>query len=290
MPDENINLILLDKTKKNITEYTGLVMLDRDHKKLLNAIIHQATLQGFTNPNQYLESIFKINKEIYPHILKLVSQMVNLESYFFRDKVQCELLKNTILPKIIEKNKSIRIWSAGCSRGEEAFTIAIMIHQLLPKSHNYDITIIGTDISPHAISSAKSGLFNEYSFRNTLDSIKNQYFTRNKDDWQINDTLRKSVYFFEGNLIADQYPSSSLNLHDFNLILCRNVFIYFDKKKVLNVVKKFSQSLLPGGLLLTGPAELYLIEDVPLAQEYTNNSLVYKKVFSENEGHHSKAI
>ncbi len=277
MIDEPVSSSLLDKFKKLIVKKTGLVFADRDSPKLRRTIIAQTVLHGYSHATQYFEMLSTFNPQSHKELLHLISELVNLESYFFRDKVQFELLKNTILPGLLKKNKSIRIWSAGCSTGEEPFSIAILLHLLLPDWDKREIAIFGTDISEQAISYAREGIFSDYALRSTPDSIKKKFFVHESDRWKLKETIRNSVTFFQHNLVADQYNIPGSELYALDLILCRNVFIYLDKSFVRNILEKFSQILVPEGFLLTGPGELYLINHPAFRQQSINGYLIYQK-------------
>jgi chemotaxis protein methyltransferase CheR len=189
------------------------------------------------------------------------------ESYFFRDRELFSLLKTRLLPGLIARKKqeqiatgatkrSLRIWSAGCSTGEEAYSLAILVKQLISDLASWDILILGTDINQAAIESAKRGIYNSWSFRKVDPGLQNQYFNQVRSDWQIDEQIRHMVNFKPGNLLKDSFPNY-LDIYDMDLIICRNVFIYFDFQTVATIVKKFYQSLKPEGYFISGHAELY---------------------------------
>lgn len=224
---------------------------------------------------------------------KLIPLLTTTESYFFRDQGQFWLLKNQILPELIERKRQLhltnssngqkpvlRLWSAGCSSGEEAYSLAILVQQLIPDYQTWDILILGTDINYPAIALARQGIYSDWSFRTTDPEIKNRYFKAHRKNWEIDPSIRAMVTFQPGNLAQDQYPESTSKINELDLILCRNVFIYFDFSAIARVVEKFYRSLAPGGFLFTGhtelhgqKTELFQVRNLPQSVVYQRASL-----------------
>jgi chemotaxis protein methyltransferase CheR len=198
---------------------------------------------------------------------ELVLLLTTIESYFMRDKGQFALLTKVIFPELIEQKRNLhktlgmqptlRIWSAGCSTGEEPYSLAIVLKQLIPDWEQWKILILGTDINEKVIKKAPQGVYSHWSFRLVEPQIQKQYFHQRQNDWEINLELRESVNFSCVNLITDEFPNIYQNIYNIDLILCRNVFVYFEHKYISLVLKKFSNTLRPGGYLMTGHAEVY---------------------------------
>ncbi|PZV07529.1 MAG: chemotaxis protein CheR [Leptolyngbya sp.] len=221
---------------------------------------------------------------------ELIPLLTITESYFFRDQGQFWLLKNQILPELIERQRqlhlthssngqkpALRLWSAGCSSGEEAYSLAILVQQLVPDYQTWDILILGTDINYPAIALAQQGIYNDWSFRTTDLEVKNRYFRSHKKGWQIDPAIRGMVTFQLGNLVQDDYPNYTHNIYDLDLILCRNVFIYFDFNAITKVVDKFYRALAPGGFLITGHTELHGQKTEPFQVKSFPQSAVYQR-------------
>jgi len=202
------------------------------------------------------------------------------ETFFFRDKGQMALLRNWILPQLIQRHKKdrcLRLWSAGCSFGAEPYSLAILLHELLPDLHDWNILIFGSDMNAAAIRQARKGLFSVWSFRSTLPDLKEKYF-HDVGTWaQIDESFRDMVTFKTGNLVNDSFPSIASGIHDMDLIMCRNVFIYFGKKAISSVSRKFTQTLTDGGFLMTGHAELMDISLPGLNRRPFSDSLIYER-------------
>lgn len=190
----------------------------------------------------------------------LIQLLTITESYFFRDQGQFRLLRELILPELIQHNaqkRSLRIWSAGCSTGEEVYSLAIVLMELLPNHDSWDITLVGTDINEGALHRAREGLYNDWSFRLVEPRLRKQYFVPHKTLWRIDDRVRRWVKFVPHNLVQDPFPNPQNHLWDMDLIICRNVFIYFDQPTISRVLPKLHQTLRVGGYLMVGHTELY---------------------------------
>ncbi|PID77046.1 MAG: chemotaxis protein CheR [Deltaproteobacteria bacterium] len=198
----------------------------------------------------------KQNRNIERSIIDAISTN---ETLFFRDKNPFELLKHKILPEMIDARTparagmktNIKIWSAAASTGQELYSIAIVIKELLRDNKAYSFTLLGTDISDEAIAQASYGKYNKFEIERGLDrSTLQRYFTRSGDSWKIKDEIRAMVNFRKFNLMM---PFSSLG--KFDIIFCRNVAIYFtlqDRKKLFN---KIADILADDGFLIIGSTE-----------------------------------
>lgn len=189
---------------------------------------------------------------------QIIDAISTNETLFFRDKGPFELLQHKLLPEIIDKRASssmlktsLRIWSAASSTGQELYSIAIVIKELLPDLSRYNIHLLGTDISDAAVSQASYGKYNKFEIdRGLAPNLLQRYFTLFGDSWKIKDEIRAMVNFKKLNLML---PFSSLG--KFDIIFCRNVAIYFtlqDRKKLFN---KIADSLADDGYLIIGSTE-----------------------------------
>ncbi|MBW4423298.1 MAG: hypothetical protein KME50_02240 [Nostoc desertorum CM1-VF14] len=256
---------------------------------------------GLCSLNDYYR--FLVANQLVPGATEwreLISLLTVTETYFFRDQGQMSLLKNQLLPELIERKRelsltqcnaangefhrpTLRLWSAGCSTGEEAYSLAILVKELIPDNQAWDILILGTDINQPAIALAQQGIYSDWSFRTTTQEIKNRYFQSHKKGWKIDSAIRAMVKFQPGNLMQDNFPAYASSIHDFDLIICRNVFIYFDFNPIAQVIGKFYCSLTPGGFLLTGHTELHGQKTEPFQVKNFPQSTVYQRHSSLNK-------
>jgi len=197
------------------------------------------------------------------HIEILASHLTVGETYFYRDKEACDALKHVILPPLLESRLSagrqLRIWSAGCSSGEEAFTVAIILRQLLPDIGKWSISIVGTDINAKALRKARRGIYSSWSFRGLPAHVKERFFhPHEKGRFSILPDIRSMVSFQYLNLCDPEYP---MQLSDgVDIVICRNVFLYFSPEKLNSTLDRLVRSLAPGGWLIVSPVEVPCIK------------------------------
>ncbi|TAN70415.1 MAG: tetratricopeptide repeat protein [Methylobacter sp.] len=204
------------------------------------------------------------------------------ETYFFRDPQIFEALQAHIMPALIQSRRqcgqTLRIWSAGCATGEEAYSFAILMQRMIPDFKQWQIIILATDINPQALAKAESGIYGEWSFRNAPDWLKNGYFhPTEKGRYEIATSVRKMVTFSYLNLMEDAYPSLINNTNAMDIIFCRNVLMYFKPALAAQVVHRHCLSLMDGGWLITSPTESSQI--MPEVMETVNfpGAILYRK-------------
>lgn len=203
----------------------------------------------------------------------LIDRLTIAETYFFRDQGQMNLLRNTILPELLQQcqgqGRRMRVWSAGCSSGEEIYSVAMMLDSL----NALTADLMGTDVNSAILEQAARGVCRERSLRNLPDGYLHRYFqSKGGQIFQLNKRLRDNVAFHVHNL-AD--PPSSY-LHGLDLVICRNVMIYFRRDILATVLDGFYRALRPGGLLMTGHGET-LSTDHPFESEIHAQSVVHRK-------------
>ncbi len=181
------------------------------------------------------------------------------ETYFFREKPHLDFFRKTIVPDIIASrqmnNRTIRIWSAGCCTGEEPYSLAILLWELVPDISQWNVTILATDVNQTFLDKAAKGLFSAWSFRETPETVRQRYFVRKGNQWQILPEIKKMVTFMRLNLASDMYPSENNNTAGYDVIFCRNVLMYFTLQQIRMVTARFHQSLNIPGYLIPGIVE-----------------------------------
>jgi chemotaxis protein methyltransferase CheR len=211
---------------------------------------------GCTSP-EHLLALFVTGMR--PDLLEqLVARLTVGETHFFRVGAQMDALRKVVLPDILGRRISQRrlsIWSAGCSTGEEPYTVAILLREALPSVDQWGLTFLGTDISGDALHTAREASYGDWSFRDTPETMRQRYFTREGLRWHLSDAVKRMVVFDHWNLADEMYPSPGLGNQGFDLILCRNVTIYFSAELTQQVYRRFAQSLAPGGWLVLGPSD-----------------------------------
>jgi len=243
---------------KLIYERLGIVIKHHQthdlHKTILNAY-HKFNYA----PKDYLAKLINC-KDHSPLLEHFIAGVTVGETYFFRDNHQIQLLENKILTRIIEQkrqqnNLSLRIWSAGVATGEEIYTIAMLLSEMIPDIDKWRITLLATDINTEALKKAIIGFYNEWSMRSIQDYFKQRYFSTINRGYSFSPKLRELVHFDYLNLNDDTYPAIFNGTNAQDLILCRNVFIYFDNTKIARLMQKLNACLVPGGYLLLGASD-----------------------------------
>lgn len=188
----------------------------------------------------------------------LLSAITIGETYFFRHTPQMTALEQKILPEIVAghaDDRRLRIWSAGCSTGEEAYSLAILLRRVLPEIAGWDVTVLATDVDVDALERARRGVYRPWSFRGASPDLQRRYFMESQEGREVLRTIREMVTFEYLNLAEDVYPSLATKTLSVDLVLCRNVFIYFDEATTARVVEGLHAALVDGGWLVVGPAE-----------------------------------
>jgi chemotaxis protein methyltransferase CheR len=191
---------------------------------------------------------------------RIIDAISTNETFFFRDAKPFEVLQHKILPDLIDRRTEqssglfpipIRIWSAACSTGQEVYSIAIVLRELLPNFKNYNIKLMGTDISDAAIAQASYGRYNKFEIgRGLTKKILQKYFVPNGENWRICDEIRAMVAFDKQNILK---PFNGMGKVD--IIFCRNVAIYFKLEDRKRLFESIANVLEPDGYLIIGSTE-----------------------------------
>jgi len=239
---------------------TGIRVADSRREVLARALKEIAESMACEDLNQFFSYLLdaRTDSEIWDDLIKKVTIG---ETYFFRDTDYIEALRHNILPDLIARHQNdhtLRLWSAGCASGEEPYTLAILLRQILSDINQWKILILATDINRHSLSQAAAGCYRAWSFRETDPAVRASYFSSEGDTFILDPSVRKMVTFAYLNLAEDGYPSFTQQMSDFDLILCRNVTIYLPKSLIHEIANRFYQCLSDDGWLMVGPSETHL--------------------------------
>ena len=213
----------------------------------------------------------------------VIESMVTNETFWFRDKGVWQIMDGFALPQYIHKLKtgernSIKIWSAACSYGQEPYSIAMYIDQYLKANAIEAIKlshfeILATDISHAALQKAKHARYDSIAIERGLDeAYRHRYFRQEGKLWQLEPEIRHAIHFQQFNLISEAYRSEQ-----FDMILCRNVLIYFSEDNKKAIYKKLASALKPDGILLIGSSELIEDSEQNFKREQYQNDVYFKK-------------
>lgn len=186
---------------------------------------------------------------------RLVAGLTNNESYFFRETNQLDVIRDEILVALdrqaASENRPVRIMSVGSASGEEPYTLAILAREVLGSGS--DVRITGVDLDPDALERAREATYRAHAFRSIDDDVRNRYFDpTGRDRWQLRAEFRAAAQFEQGNLVAPGWPDG---IPAQDLVLCRNVLIYFDELALLRAADNLYRVVRPGGYLFLGHAE-----------------------------------
>ena len=252
-PTERMNTTDFNLFRKMIYAEAGINLTEKKITLLSNRIRKRLKALKMASYHDYYMYLKKsINREI--EIVKMINEVTTNVTHFFRNPKQFDILKNIIIPDIIKKNrnkKNIKILSAGCSSGEEPYTLSIILleHFIndLPKWH---IEIEGVDISTDIINRAREGIYKNEKLNKVDNKIVNKYFTQIDNEYcQISKKAKSIIKFSRFNLKSDNFSSK------YDIILCRNVVIYFDSETKNNIYQKFYNALQKHGYFLVGHSE-----------------------------------
>ena len=226
-------------------------------------VLLAAAEAGFENPSDFIASLIR-GGENNEAIGYMALYLTIGETYFFRDAMSYSVLKANILPEVLNRKKPgerLSIWSAGCSSGEEPYSIAMTAMTVLSdyrgENGPVEARILATDINKQSLKVARSGIYRRWSFRDIPAFIKEKYFTIREDEtYALKDEVKSKVDFAMLNLAEDGYPSLLNGTDNLDIIFCRNVLIYFSPEQVTNTLLKFHKCLRPGGWLFLAPSEI----------------------------------
>lgn len=261
---------LSDKIKKWALSNYGLILRENEveEKAKRICIAHGLTEKG------YLQALDNMDKAIVNDTINAITVQ---ESYFFRDAPLFLYLKTVLFPNLIknkikENNNQIAIWSAGCANGEEIYSIAIYLDQLLPRNIAWNLSLIGTDVNEFALKKGKEGLYSQGSMRATDKQIIHNYFETQSSTYMLKEKIRNMVVFKYENLCHIEKKEKK-----FDLIFCRNVFIYLDKEQITLILQHFYDVLTDYGMLFLGPSDLVMYLSHQFVMEKINNLYFFKK-------------
>lgn len=226
--------------------------------------LRQLDIADFKTYTDYVLSAAGQDAELV-HMLDVVSTN---KTDFFREPVHFDYLRDEVLPLFLEEGRQrmLRVWSAGCSSGEEPYTIAMVLSEFFERHVGVDFSILGTDISTRILAMAANAVYKEERVEGIPLELKRKYFLRSKDrekaTVRVVPTLRKKCSFMRLNFMDDNYKVPDV----YDVVFCRNVLIYFDRKTQETVIRKLCGKLKPGGHFFLGHSESVMNMDLPLRQ------------------------
>jgi chemotaxis protein methyltransferase CheR len=259
-----------------VHDKTGMYFAENKMYLVKNRLANRMAQLGIKNYKDYFYMVKYDTSNV--EFNALINLLTTNETSFFRNMPQLQAFSDEVLPLVLKNktgaNKTLRIWSAGCSTGEEPYTISMMIMEKIHDFMKYNIEIVANDIAESVLQAARKGIYHELSLRTTPQYYADKYFTKKGNVFYLNDTPKKLVKFSQINLL-DQAKMSLMK--DVDIIFCRNVTIYFSEEAKKKVAKSFYTSLVKGGYYFIGHSESLHGISKSFKLVYMKNGLVYEK-------------
>lgn len=238
-----------------LEERSGLSLGDNKGYLLEGRLVPIAKANGLADLSAFVSAVRRSPNG--PLADAMIEAMTTNETLFFRDKTPFDELKTTILPPMLEaraNTRRLRIWSAAASTGQEAYSLAIMLHDSFPQLADWRLEIVGTDLSQAALERARSGVYSQFEVQRGLPiQTLVKHFQQTPAGWKIQDHLRRGISFQLLNLMK---PFQILGV--FDIIFCRNVLIYFESPLKRDILERMERQLAPDGCVILGAAETVL--------------------------------
>lgn len=230
-------------------------------KRRIESFITRKGYSSYTNFLHELQRDSSLFTEFIDHLTINVSE-------FYRNRERWDALETKVLPKLIQQNQNkLKMWSAACAAGEEPYTLSIILSNILPK---YRFEIHATDLDLNILEKAKQGTYSSRSLKEVPSTVKHTYFTQINDQYSVHPDIKQQVTFKQHDLLVQPFDIN------FDLIICRNVMIYFTEEARTKIYEKFSRSLKKGGVLFVGSTEQILTPERYNLQRF--DTFFYEKI------------
>lgn len=266
---------------------TGIYFPRKRFKELESKLLRMTSQLGYKSFEELL-SYFFTTKLTDDDIKQLACHFSVTETYFYRSpeylRVINELMQSRYNKQRLIENRTLRIWCAGCSTGEEPYSIAIHLLDTVKDIKDWNITILATDINPEVLKKARNGLFSHWSFRSTPDWVIRKHFTKhNSTHLSISPQIKEMVTFSYLNLAEDVFPSITNGTNSVDIIFCRNVLMYFSYSRIKEISSRFYKCLVDDGILVTSPSETFHFLTNEFQSVQSDNIVFYMKSNEKNK-------
>ncbi len=251
---------VLSRVADRIAETMGLHFPPERWSDLQRGLARAAVELGFANEaacTEWLVSAMPTKAQWQV----IAGELTVGETYFFRERKTFDVFANRVLPELVHRRRNterrLRLWSAACCTGEEAYSLAILLSQVIPDLKDWNVTILATDINDRFLRKAAAGIYSEWSFRDTPPEFKTNYFQRTPDGrYAILPEIKQRVTFAQLNLVEDVFPSLTTDTNAMDIVFCRNVLMYFTQPQLRKAIGNLRRALLDGGWLAVSPSEV----------------------------------
>ncbi len=270
------------KIRDLLTDYCGVCLTDDNRGRLGRILSGRLQENGLRDVADYVRVLEDSGPE--GELARLVDEITNNETYFFREEFQLEAFADEVLPELLKRRRRRRrlnVWSAGCSSGEEPLTLAMVMRDSAlwaGQLEHWEVRVLGTDVSRLMIRRAREGVYAPSSFKALDDArrrdIQRRYFQAEGERYVPVEALRRMVSYLHLNLLDRDGTSLFAEM---DVVFCRNVLMYFPAALRLSAIREFYRKLTPGGYLLLGHSENLLGSETPFEARRLRGSLVYRK-------------
>jgi chemotaxis protein methyltransferase CheR len=247
-----------EQIRRLVKENTGINLGMNKRDLVISRLSRRLRNLGLDSFSQYIQLLR--DSEATDELINMINQITTNKTEFFREKHHFDYLSEELLPRLRQEgeksgNRKLRIWSAGCSSGEEPYTIALVLTEFFAQSRGWDLKILATDLDTNILQRAMQGAYTQESVRPVPPALLGRYFDRqlqdDKEYYVVKANLRQLITFRKFNLMTPSYPLQPI----LDIVFCRNVLIYFDNDDKLGILTKFHKLLKPGGHLFVGHSE-----------------------------------
>jgi chemotaxis protein methyltransferase CheR len=264
---------------QRIENQLGLVFAETKYGRLQKHLTTRIKELECENVDDYLDIL--IDKRRQKDEFAWWSNVLTVgETFFYRNQAQWQALQQCVIPELMkrhQKDREMRFWSAGCATGEEPYTLAILLNEVISTLSSWQVDILATDVNPEFIKSAKKATYSKRSVRELSSEILRKYYDKKDNQYILREKIKKMVSFMTLNLVSDWQRSFDWQHGYFDVILCRNVIIYFNHERAQQVVIALSERLNDNGYLFLGHTESLFGMNLDFVVERFGNTFYYRK-------------
>ena len=277
LTDDDLDFADFDAIRRLIYAHSGIWLDDNKVTFLQLRMKSRLQVLNISSVREY-RYLLKYDPQGKDELNQLIDVITINETWFFRELEPVESWRDAVLPGLMKGGNQVQLWSAGCSTGEEAYTLAILLNETYPNSAPGKFDILATDISQRALTTARTGIYDPYRLRHTSPQRLQKYFKSTANgQYAVLPEVQRLVRFGWINLADSTLPA---RMKPADIILCRNVLIYFDAESRRVAIANFFAALKPGGYLLLGHSESITLFAGPFKVERIGGKIVYQKPLS----------
>lgn len=239
--------------RRLIYEVAGINLNDNKKHLLTSRLGRRLRAHSFGSYREYCNLLSSIDK-CHPEMQELINCVTTNKTDFYRESHHFDFMRERVIPEF-KSGRNLRIWHAGCSSGEETYTMAMTLYEAIPDIESWNLDIISSDIDTKILADAERGIYDESRVDPVQPSLIKRYFLKGKGDKEgmvkFRNEYKRGMSFQQVNLLAPNWGLTG----PFEVIMCRNVMIYFDKETQAKLVERFQNALRPGGYLMVGHSE-----------------------------------